>query len=269
MPSYEEIWNSFILCSRAIRNDESFYSDEDRARLYDASVLIWKDAEKRVIQLQLDPESSVLEIGPGPGVMTIPLAKRVKAVTVVEPSAAMIRHLKGHISDEKLSNITILHNYWENVSLDECGMHDIILASYCLDMPDIRTSLQKMCDCAKKAVHIWWFQGVTSWESIQHELTPERAVKTPKADILMGVLYEMGYTPVMEILADTSFPGIYDNVDDARIRMRTMLAISKEDPLPEHVEQYIETYWKKPDGGYEYIDTTTYVHITIPIGTGE
>jgi len=265
MSNSEDAWNSLIVSSHKARNSVGYYEDLNRARQYNSSKLIWEDANQRVSLLKLEESWSVLEIGPGPGVMTIPLAKKVKSITVVEPSSSMIQFLAEHIKVADLSNIEIIHSNWEAVSKKELGFYDLVLASYCLDMMDIRSSLEKMCSCATREVHLWWFMGVTYWEKIRCEINPGIGISTPKADLLMDILIDMGYAPELEILDGTSFPNRYERIEDASNRMKSILSINEDDPLPDKARIFIEEHWKKTNGTYEYEDSTTYVHITVPM----
>ena len=58
--------------------------------------------------MALSSEMKVLDIGSGPGILALPMAKRVREVTVVEPSAAMRNLLKAHMEEEGVTNIRIL-----------------------------------------------------------------------------------------------------------------------------------------------------------------
>lgn len=254
---------------RLARGDQQFYANEDRAKQYDSSVQIWEDGRKRVAELALNSEMTILEIGPGPGVMTIPLAERVSHITVVEPSGPMIALLKNHLSDAGYDTVTIIQKPWESVTLEETGDHDLVLASYCLDMTDIRENLQKMCDVAQRYVHLWWFLGVTSWEKVHTDLLPERGYQTPKVDLLMDIITDMGYAPEMEILSGTSFSYKFETLEEAGKRLKSILNVPLSEDLSEDAIRYIEENWRTDDGGYMYKDSTTYVHITIPTGSGE
>ncbi|RLG30004.1 class I SAM-dependent methyltransferase, partial [Methanosarcinales archaeon] len=54
-----------------------------RARRYNEAVKRNNRSMEMISKLDIDPAYSVLDIGAGPGTLTIPLAKRVKHVTVV------------------------------------------------------------------------------------------------------------------------------------------------------------------------------------------
>lgn len=269
MSESEEAWNNSIISSRNTRGHTCYYADEERARQYNESILIWEDAQTRVDQLSVEPAWSVLEIGPGPGVMTIPLATRVKGLTVVEPAAPMVSLLQENLARANLTNVTIIQKTWETITPDEAGVHDLVLASYSLDMTNIGDCLRKMCRCARREVHLWWFLNPTFWEKTRQILNQGEKTESPKADILMTILTEMGYIPRLEILRDTSFPTRYPTFDEACAKMKGILNLSHTESLSPHCIEYIKANWSRPDGTFGYDDTTTYVHITVPMGVGE
>ena len=55
------------------------------------------------------PEDAVLEIGPGKGALTLPLAERVKHVLAVEKDAQLVDWLTERLNKAGLNNVTLLH----------------------------------------------------------------------------------------------------------------------------------------------------------------
>lgn len=269
MKDLNEDWNILVEASRAGDDSGCFYENEERARQYDSSVAIWDDAAQRVSALNPDPSYSVLEIGPGPGVMTIPLARTVTSVTVVEPSPAMTDLLLHHLKEEKMVNVSVIQKKWEDLSSSELQSYHLVLASYSLSMTNIRDCLVKMCSHATEAVHLWWFEGITTWEKVRIDLFPViRGIPTspgPKSDLLMGILREMGYEPIHEKLEGTSFSYRFERYEDACRKMASILSLNASLPLPSPATRYIEENWMQPDGTFWYEDRTTYVHITVPV----
>ncbi|MGD9824692.1 16S rRNA (adenine(1518)-N(6)/adenine(1519)-N(6))-dimethyltransferase RsmA [Desulfobacter sp.] len=57
----------------------------------------------------VDKETTVLEIGPGLGAITLPLAKACKQVVAVEKDRRIIPLLEGELAEEKICNVTIIN----------------------------------------------------------------------------------------------------------------------------------------------------------------
>ncbi|MCK4476135.1 MAG: methyltransferase domain-containing protein [Methanophagales archaeon] len=52
----------------------------------------------------LDKDFEVLEIGSGPGTLTIPLAKKVKKIVAVESSETAVDYLKRNLKESQIEN---------------------------------------------------------------------------------------------------------------------------------------------------------------------
>ena len=68
------------------------------------------DISEKIISLSgFGPEDTVLEIGPGKGALTLPLAQRVKHVLAVEKDAQLVSWLKERLEKGRFGNVTLLH----------------------------------------------------------------------------------------------------------------------------------------------------------------
>lgn len=89
---------------------------------------------------------NVLEIGAGPGSLTIPLAKMVNTVDSVEFSEKATQQLKVNLQEENLQNVEIIHKNWAEIDDEEIrDKYDLVVCSHFLwQMPDIETLLTRM-----------------------------------------------------------------------------------------------------------------------------
>lgn len=62
-----------------------------------------------VDRTEVDKETTVLEIGPGLGAITLPLARACKHVVAVEKDSRIIPLLEGELADEGICNVTIIN----------------------------------------------------------------------------------------------------------------------------------------------------------------
>lgn len=151
--------------------------------------------------LPLSPSCRVLDVGAGPGVLTIPLARRVASVTAVDPSRPMIDFLLAKAEELEIDNIECVAKPWQEVDVegDLGGAFDIVVASLSLIMPDIEAALRKMHLASLGSVHLLWFAGQPSWHTfgdrIREAVGMPAEPPMPGSDILFNVLYGMGILP--------------------------------------------------------------------------
>ncbi|MEG2009813.1 MAG: class I SAM-dependent methyltransferase [Oscillospiraceae bacterium] len=247
-----------------------YQDDYETARSYDSSKRIWEDGYRRAAELNLPKESSVLDIGSGPGVLALPLAGLVHSVTALEPSSHMISFMKKHIREAALENISIVQSDWESVDLEKIGSHDIVIASYSLAMRDISRALIKMNRVAKKEVVLYWFAGIPTWEKLKLELFPlvykKNFVPGPKSDYIYGALSRLGISPKVEPLKDTSFKHSFANREQAVSNVRNKMGVA-DDKFDGLFQEYVESKFVKTANSWVFDDRTDYVKISWqPIG---
>jgi 2-polyprenyl-3-methyl-5-hydroxy-6-metoxy-1,4-benzoquinol methylase len=93
------------------------------------------------VQQKVRPDFSVLDIGAGAGAFALPLARTVRLVTAIEPSAKQAARLREATEKAPQENLVVIESRWEDVNLSEIGQHDVVLAAYCFLMEDIAVAL--------------------------------------------------------------------------------------------------------------------------------
>jgi len=173
-----------------------------RSRQYSESLKYNDRSIQMISRLDIDLECTVLDIGAGPGTFAIPLAKRVKHVTAVEPSGGMIACLKKNAADEGLTNITCINRTWEDatpgVDLEE---YDVVIASYSLLMLDMKAALSKMNEVARRSVYLFDFAGscMQGYSELWPKLYGDEYQAGPDYIYIYNVLYGMGIHADVEI----------------------------------------------------------------------
>ena len=201
--SWSTLWKMYLLCTpRIVLTKASFWdeiADIEEESKHQVSELTVKQLRK----IPVDPESTVLEIGPGTGRLTIPLAKAARKVTVVESSREMISHLMANAKRNQVDNIVFVNKRWEEVVVGkDLEVHDIVIASFSLFMVNIEEALAKMNEAAKRAVYLavsaeCWIPG---W--IQRILYGEELFKGFSDHLLIfSILHEMGIHANVEVIS--------------------------------------------------------------------
>lgn len=184
-----------------------FWSDEENVRR------LYLDDRKGRISLVLEqlagmkiyPGAKVLDIGAGPGTLSVPLARRGCQVTAVEPSPVMVSAFRDYQASEKVEDIRIIEKKWEDVTVGELeGPFDIVIASYSLSIVDIDEAIYKMDTVCSGFVYLFWFLNPSPSSQVLHDLWPKvHGVDynyEPMADCLFMALLQMGICPNFEVL---------------------------------------------------------------------
>jgi SAM-dependent methyltransferase len=89
-----------------------------------------------MVRLQVQPEDEVLDIGCGPGTLTLPLAKIAKTVTAVDTSSGMLQTLKKEAENNGLQNITYVNKFWRDaeVGVDIADRYHVVIASNSINL---------------------------------------------------------------------------------------------------------------------------------------
>jgi 2-polyprenyl-3-methyl-5-hydroxy-6-metoxy-1,4-benzoquinol methylase len=77
----------------------------------------------------IDRETTVLDVGAGTGRLAIPLAGTARAVTAVEPSAAMRAYLREDAAAAGLTNLRVVEATWEDAQVEPA---DVVVCSHVL-----------------------------------------------------------------------------------------------------------------------------------------
>lgn len=230
---WNAVWKDLYEKSAECRGSDGSTSNwESREKALDFLNRVRGDPDRihrTISDLPLRADSSVLDIGAGPGTLAVPIASRVARVTAVEPAAGMAEVMGEYAAEEGVSNLSIVQKRWEDVdpATDIDGPYDVVIASYSLGMPDIRTAIEAMCEASSGWIYLFWFAGATAWEKGMLELWPRLHGKEyrqgPKVDVLWNLLYSMGIYPNVEMIRmghTRRFPDLDAAVDEYRRQYR-------------------------------------------------
>ncbi len=100
----------------------------------------------------LSENFKVLEIGPGPGTLTIPLARKVKKMLAIESSKRAASYLIKDIEEKQIKNVEVINKDWEKV--DDKNIKDsfdlVICSQFLWQIKDIEKHLERMENASNK-----------------------------------------------------------------------------------------------------------------------
>jgi len=151
------------------------------------------------------PEGSrVLDIGCGPGTLTLPLSKLGAEVTALDISSGMLDRLKDAVKKESLP-VDIIECSWWTADIDELGFRnefDLVIASMTPGVKDIE-SFDKMMMCSKNLCYYSNFlrrEEDRAYRDIRSSILGENSANNMNGIVFPFMyLYISGYRPLIRV----------------------------------------------------------------------
>ncbi|NPV85370.1 MAG: class I SAM-dependent methyltransferase [Anaerolineae bacterium] len=168
-----------------------------QARLFNDQVRkrwIKPDTSRDFILGQLSPDATFLDIGAGSGAWEVLLARRVRSITAVEPSPAMLEVLQETLQKEGLSHVRVVEGAWPDVDVET---HDFSLASHAMyGCPDLPAYIRKMTAVTRRTCFMILRAPLTgSIMSLAAQHVLGQPYDSPNFVIAYNVMLQMGMTP--------------------------------------------------------------------------
>ncbi|HWV25292.1 MAG TPA: class I SAM-dependent methyltransferase [Thermomicrobiales bacterium] len=195
----------------------------------------------------VDANARVIDVGAGGGRITIPLARRVREVIAVEPSAGMREELKAGIEEMGIGNIRIVPSSWSDADVDPADM--IFAAHVTYGVPRIEPFLRKLDARATRVAALVSFE-----EPAQHVLAPfwkavygEDRLRLPVRAEVVDVLRELGADP-QEIPVEVQPVRSFGTPDEAFASLRGRLFIGEGTEAEQRLRDAIPALTVERDG---------------------
>lgn len=200
------------------------------------------------------PTDTVLDVGCGPGRITMPMAKRAKSVTSLDASPKMLEFVKANCAAEGITNVNTLLCDWEDKeSVAKVEKHDIVICSRTIALGDI----DELAALARKYVvlDIWangappipaiigrLFKGTHEDEDHHHRPPgPGGMDRRFGNNVFYNLIYDHGYDPNVKIVED-GFEKTFASREDAYADLRQLdpkMSESKIDVFKENLEPFL------------------------------
>jgi SAM-dependent methyltransferase len=192
----------------------------------------------------VNPDWNVLDIGSGPGAISIPFSEEVHAVTSVEPASEMAKKLLEQASIRNRSNITLVPLTWQDVPISEyIQKYDLVICSHSIwHFPDIFNQIDRMQQVSRKFCAL--SHGI--YQNGQADpISQKLGIPRDDADrfIMVKRIFEnRGIFPQVSVVPTS----MKRSVESARSMM--VLGLKKyREPAPEDltlIDEYIKTHSK-------------------------
>lgn len=188
---------------------------------------------------------TVLDVGCGTGALAIPLARKVKSVTALDWSPAMLQVLQQKAAAAGVDNIVPMARDWLEVRIgDEIEPHDVVVASRSLPMGDLGRALAKLDAAASRRCYLTW----TVKDDYEGELADILGADyhpSPPYTIIYNLLYSMGICANIEIL-ETPCGLQFASLDEAVVRVTRGARVSQETDA--RLRAFLKSRLRRRDG---------------------
>lgn len=154
-----------------------------------------------VSSLPLRPEYSVLDIGSGPGTLSLPISRKVASVTALDYSKGMLDTLESIAKQEEITNVKTCLCAWEDDWHDKGIVpHDIAIASRSIGVKDLHAALKKINSFGSKYVFLSDRIGSTPFDSGAFDAIGRPFQPGPDYIFTLNILYTLGIHPNIKVL---------------------------------------------------------------------
>jgi hypothetical protein len=208
--------------------------------------------------MNLSADESLLDIGAGPGRITVPAAKIAGRVTALDASGPMLEVLGRNVCTAGLVNVSRVHMPWEQVVIGEhVQPHDVVIASRSPGMRDLR----KLDSAAIKRAYVMLFSGPSLKEfhdelldgvlDVPAQRRPMRGSLSGHA-LVFNQLCDMGIDPNVTFVPD-GFTNWYETRDSA---YRDLSWLHVPADRVERFRHNVDAYLQPENGGYRLLEQT-------------
>jgi SAM-dependent methyltransferase len=233
--------NTILAAKRIELYNPSYWSKE--ANALNENLDHWTElTKKQLMQLPLTTENTVLDVGAGTGRITLPIAKRVRHVTALEPSKKMLIILKERAREQQVFNIFCINTTLELLEIT-CS-YDFVVASFSLFMFDIKSALLKMNSLASKGVFL--FLSASPWVDADMQKALYGNVKAWSDFVFIyNILHDAGIVANVEV-SDYELKQCFTSSEEATSKYMQTWHIPQE--KQENLREYLRLNLVEVDG---------------------
>lgn len=153
-----------------------------------------------ISRMNITGDEVILDIGCGPGALSIPLAKRVKEVIAIDFSTQMLAELEAYAAREGVTNIRTFHLSWED-DWSILPPVNIAVASRSMEVSDVEYALLKMSSSAHRKCYLTYKVGGSFVDMEILNYIGKKIITKPDYWYLPILLYQNGYLPTIDYIS--------------------------------------------------------------------
>ena len=204
------------------------------------------------------PEDTVLDIGCGPGRISVLIAPRVKSVTSIDVAEKMMAYCRSNAQAAGVENVRVLSLDWtDEEARKTLPKHDIVIASRSVGMQDmllLNAAANKYCAlvCWANADSIpdvlnGLFEGTSGeMRGPDGRKINRRQDRRLGYNVFWNMAYDLGFDPNIQIVPD-GFTKTFGSREEAYADLRKLRPIGEEE-MPQFSRNVDKWLTDNPDG---------------------
>ena len=173
-------------------------------------------------RIEVKPDWSVLDIGSGPGILALPLARRAASVTALDISSEMLRRLEANAAKSDIENVRCINASWQDAfARGEVAGHDVVVASRSLMAGNMKEAVTRFHETARQAVYLTLPVVHLPFDWEVHQAIGRKKRKHPPFVYIYNMLFQMGIFADVEILRSrikVQFSSVNEAIEDLQWR---------------------------------------------------
>lgn len=197
---FKALWQSAR--SRRVWSSKGVKDWNKKAASFAARNINGPYAQLLLSKLAVEKNHTILDMGSGPGTLSIPLAGKVKMVTAVDYSAGMLKTLNQQAAEQGITNIRTIEAAWED-DWEAAGIevHHTAIASRSLNVADLAGAIQKLDRFSSHRVVLVDRISPTPFDPDVYEAIGRTFDSGPDYIYTINILYQLGIHPNVEIIS--------------------------------------------------------------------
>jgi len=179
-------------------------------------------------RLDLHNVDTVLDVGCGPGLLSVPVAAQVKQVHALDYSHGMLEGLRAAIAREQATNIKPWQLSWED-DWAQVPVCDVAIASRSLMVPDLKQALVKLDAHASLRAYITFTTAPRTGVLELAALLGREWIPMPDHRYVMELLWDMGREPRLDYLPTSALDHTQTAADLVRQAEHLFGELSEQD----------------------------------------
>ena len=174
----------------------------------------------------VDQNTTVLDVGCGPGTLAVPYAQKASRVTAIDYSEGMLSQLEESAREQNVQNIKTVKCSWQdNWEEMQIGRHDLVIASRSMNINNLAEGIQKLDRHALKQVVIADRIAPSPFDPEVFAAIGREFNSGPDYIYTMNMLYQFNIHPRIhhiELPGEICFPSMDDAVQSYKWMFRDL-----------------------------------------------